>query len=987
MFSQLTGVTWRMDPEQADVARKGIQSILQDTWLAPLVNTFIRETVSTLPERELLESLAAPGAPDLGSLLGWLGTESPIGTTFMGDPRELRHTERLDAIWVALARFVAQRDTLQGWGNLRLHETAHRAFTTPALIMNSLFKVKLDGSETEIPSVLRVDGDLSKAELTIARSVQGSTILVRGIKRLLLRPVPLPAGIQVPAEMAGQGAVNSDLLIAQAYSDLVRRVTHFAWTEIPGADGLKVKHTVITYPTTTPPSVRERLRALIRRRVPLGRISMQYDEGVAALLFTVMRDFGGSRESGIQTFRARSRPVGDLRWRRNVLVIDIGGGTTDIAFTALELSDLTPGVDKAESTVQQPGQIGEDGSPTAEIDAAGPQTMGRVYRLRPRVLGSTGHPQWGGDLLTLRVYYWLKALMADGVRTGAADDTDAERILADWPQQPGGGAYSSLARAVVEYREEGPAPSPVATFLRQAIPTAASQRRNRGGTTPVDSARLTAAFDALWRIAEDAKRQLATGQPYQVEAQQVTAFASSLGTAPWAPRIGGLEEKDLLLRPEHFARLARAVLSPSINLAVDLAWRQLGTEPDELLDGIELTGRATQMPLVRKLILERLATVFGNRDRNGQSRPWNPAVVSVEYEHPKQAASIGACWAKTIYESTPVGREGLATSSRRKSGSDELLIDVDNLLMNLPCRFGLGTNDRPLHLLHHGQRLTLIDRAGRRFVRSRWQPVTPDIRLLRFLDDEQFIEWGRYNYEDQRGTRPPAGLRFQIELDQELTPTLHFCLGQEPHYVLDGSRIDLRRQLPRHCISPDGALRSLPRDLSVLDIDEVTGADRWQLVFPAEAQLPAEFFRNVFDPLGTAGRSERAAIATEALPAESPPRTGNVVPPGMAAQPELRFAATPSSQGEPANIIDLGSVAALGRHQAHQAGQGHALHPAHWAILDAHGMLHIAPEYPRYVTANDMDDMEQHPGSVFSTPMGDPQPFGSPDWNPFSGEH
>ncbi len=50
-------------------------------------------------------------------------------------------------------------------------------------------------------------------------------------------------------------------------------------------------------------------------------------------------------------------------------------------------------------------------------------------------------------------------------------------------------------------------------------------------------------------------------------------------------------------------------------------------------------------------------------------------------------------------------------------------------------------------------------------------------------------------------------------------------------------------------------------------------------------------------------------------------------------------------------------------------------------------MLHIAPEYPRYVTANDMDDMEQHPGSVFSTPMGDPQPFGSPDWNPFSGEH
>ncbi len=47
MFSQLTGVTWRMDPEQADVARKGIQSILQDTWLAPLVNTYPGDRVDS----------------------------------------------------------------------------------------------------------------------------------------------------------------------------------------------------------------------------------------------------------------------------------------------------------------------------------------------------------------------------------------------------------------------------------------------------------------------------------------------------------------------------------------------------------------------------------------------------------------------------------------------------------------------------------------------------------------------------------------------------------------------------------------------------------------------------------------------------------------------------------------------------------------------------------------------------------------------------
>ena len=917
----------------------------------------------------------------------WLRTESPVADMSVRDLRELRHTDRLDALWVALSRFLADREELRRWGNLHLHDVARKAFSTPALIMNSLFKVKLDGNETEIPSVLRIDGDLDKAQLTIAQSVQGNAILVRGMKRLLPAPVPLPPGIHPPAHPEGHTAPDSDLLIAQAYCDLTRRVRRFAWQEIPGARGLEVQHAVVTYPTTTPPSVRDRLRDLIRRRVDLARISMQYDEGVAALLFTVMRDFGSSRESGIQTFRARSRPIGDLRWRRNVLVIDIGGGTTDIAFTALELSDLTMGVDRAEAAARESRretkETGEEEEATFK-----PETGGRVYRLRPRVLGSTGHPQWGGELPTLRVFYWLKALMADAVRVNAGSGVDAERVLADWPHMPGGGPIISLAQAVVDYREEGPAPSSVADFLRVAIPTALDQRTGQAAAVTVYSPKLTAAFDALWRMAEDAKRQLATGQPYTVKADQITAFANSLGQAPWAGRIGGLDEKDLVLGLDSFARLARAVLSPSVSLAVDLAWRQLQGEPDELLDGIELTGRAAQMPLVRKLILERLASVFGDRDRSGQGRRWNPAVVSVEHEHPKQAASIGACWAKTVYESTPVGRAGLRDSPRRRRGGDELLIDVDNLLLNLPCRFGLGGADRPLHLLRHGHQLKFIDRGGRRFARSGWQPATPDIRLLRFLDEEQFIEWGRYNYEDRRGIRPPAGLRFQIELDQELIPTLHFCMGQEPQYVLDGSEIDLRRILHRGCFRADGVLRSLPWDIQVLDIDEVTGEEKWQLVFPAALTIPDGFFRNAFEPLGIAGRSARAAIAEEALPAASPPRATVDGRQSLThGQPELRFAGTESGQSGKADPVSLGSVQAMVSHGNSGMSVRRESNPAHWAILDARGILHIGPEYPRYVQANDLDEMEQHPGSVFSTAMGDPQPFGNPEWDPFTGLH
>ena len=55
IFSQLSGVTWRIDPDQADVARKGILAILQDpSWPDPrLLDVFLRETVPVLPDWKL----------------------------------------------------------------------------------------------------------------------------------------------------------------------------------------------------------------------------------------------------------------------------------------------------------------------------------------------------------------------------------------------------------------------------------------------------------------------------------------------------------------------------------------------------------------------------------------------------------------------------------------------------------------------------------------------------------------------------------------------------------------------------------------------------------------------------------------------------------------------------------------------------------------------------------------------------------------------
>ncbi|MFD7709361.1 virulence factor SrfB [Streptomyces sp. NPDC059785] len=102
----------------------------------------------------------------------------------------------------------------------------------------------------------------------------------------------------------------------------------------------------------------------------------RFDEAVAAALFFIMRDFGGDFGAGVEAFRARCRPTPgrEHSWRQNILVVDIGGGTTDLAVINLQLRDGTP--DPA------PGQD--------------TRFTGRLYVLTPTLLGSTGNCSWAG---------------------------------------------------------------------------------------------------------------------------------------------------------------------------------------------------------------------------------------------------------------------------------------------------------------------------------------------------------------------------------------------------------------------------------------------------------------------------------------------------------------------------------------------------------------------------------------------------------------
>jgi hypothetical protein len=56
-------------------------------------------------------------------------------------------------------------------------------------------------------------------------------------------------------------------------------------------------------------------------------------------------------------------------------------------------------------------------------------------------------------------------------------------------------------------------------------------------------------------------------------------------------------------------------------------------------------------------------------------------------------------------------------------------------------------------------------------------------------------------------------------------------------------------------------------------------------------------------------------------------------------------------------------------------------------VLDASGVLHVLPGYPRYQPEDSLRGAEDHPGAVYRTDMDPKVPYWDADYDPFTGEH
>ncbi|MEV4512679.1 hypothetical protein AB0K00_27375 [Dactylosporangium sp. NPDC049525] len=647
----------------------------------------------------------------------------------------------------------AHRDALIG-GLQRLYADV---FGRPPIEELQLVPVPLHAGEPAVSSDAQVltldpftlamwaDGDTGSGE-TVAMAVEHQPGLKRyvGSNRLL------------PGLPADAGGPSTDDALTALWRCLLEKVTQFRGDHGDRyADG-EIRRAVVTYPTTAPPQTRIDMERLAHS-VGLRIVDTRFDEATAAAMFSLMREFAGDHAVGVEAFRARSRQVGPDTWRYNILVIDVGGGSTDVALLALTLRDRT------------------DRDPNIPADQ-----QGRFYELRPTVLGKAGDLQLGGDRITLGIFHRLKAHIADLLLTASPG-----LVVGEHKPYLENGVYreGSLLAAT---GDEATSSSETARLdlIDEVVPTRWSATRS-----PAEEKDARERFRRLWDEAEKAKRASATtDRPYVLRNLQDLLQRGDVGVYPPAIEIDHIE-----IRAE-----IDKVLRRSMNIGLDVARKRLPVASDgstEPLDKVILSGGTSALPRTRQLLQEVFTEETTHHGRG--SLRWNPLHVVHDPAFAKIGTSIGACWAEHIHQ------KGFTDPRQAKQnvamGRTEIHIDVDNLLHGLPYGLDLSaTGMNALPVFRPGQEFERVGEAGEGAQRSAWMPAVLDLAINRrgVSPAEPAVLWGHLSLQElylAEGSAPQfdlgewvARVSVQFEIDEADLLTAHFCLGP-PHYGLDMS--------------------------------------------------------------------------------------------------------------------------------------------------------------------------------------------------------
>lgn len=911
-----------------------------------------------------------------------------IATGLLADGRGASDAQRLAALQQALTeddndeprllysvllelerRIPQSSDALRPALAASLNAIYGRAWKVPPLDRLRLFEVMLDVNEGSVIE--------SKATATIVppltvRLGKGAdddddgnsrSHVYAGLKQRLTRAEPHPE--------LGPG-ITSDDLIREALRDMVGRCDAFIETGPRELGTGRVSNVVITFPTMATPPVRRKLVDMLRK-VGIPLVDNSLDEAIAAAMFTVLRDFGSDYEIGLELLRSQSREVvPGKKWKQNLLVIDLGGGTTDIALLGLHLNDETP-----------------------EEVLSGRGRHGRYYELLPEVLGSTGKLQLGGELMTLRVFYWVKAVLGDQLLRLSPHTFD--RPLRELRQIVKGGELGdhpllALTKGKLPaFHRGGTSSGDVFDVLERVVPTKSAPGYGRPGQ----------AFWLLWQIADQVKLEFCAPQPPEqvslraVEVRRMLQVADWSATGASGPPAQAIGDEDLTIRlpRQDFERLVERDIDEVMNLAYRLAAERLAASGDPV-DRIILTGQVSRAPVVRRRLLDE----FSRRAGDQPALKWEQKSVGVvEGRFAKLATSLGACWTKS--------NKGLVASPQGaipdlRAGRNVFSIKADNLFFNLPCTFlkggQLGGAGDALPILYIGAEMfqAYPDRDIA-VLRSEPFELTGIVAIFRDAQGSK-PRWADFQWEVMESEQQlrldrsvwPNGITAVLETTSNLDLSLLLSRGR-PHREVDGTPISVLDA----AAAADGAVRSPER------------ARFWPLSRPAPADRETE--RQEFDPSrivvnaysgdgnhrgeavfghAVAGGTGTAASADAAFAEVFH------IPGGHGGESAVRGAVSSPLPEPPLGGSwsfhyrdDQGGLHHIGEFPP--PGRDGQLAIRYYASVDQQGGLRVhAGEVPFWRAAS-LAEVQDKPGSVYQAPMVSTADDYEPERDPFNGRH
>lgn len=664
----------------------------------------------------------------------------------------------------------------------KLYQIYHEVFRVPTLESQNLIPVVLDidRRNTEIPSEVEIS-QLIPLKLrmgVVARDnrkkaiAQGTSVSIQEImsrfhhspKRYFGQDRDFPVIIDNEEEN-----IKVNRLIQAAWGQLIDLTEDYrqrARRRFSEGDFLTA---VVTYPTVAPPLVRKEVKQLVEE-LGIDDVQTAYDEAVSVAIFFLWREFGGNLNIGIESFKTRCHQIGN-KWSQNVLVLDIGGGTTDLALIELTLEDKTPIF--------------------AENEDRG--LGGRYYKLTPKLLGSSGHLQLGGELITLRIFRLLKIAIADYLLTAVTNgDIESDKLedlisseLNERFLEDGKFKSGSLLKCIDKENPEGD------VAFKDALDTAEKVLPTRWQQAP----QRLQTFYTLWDHAESAKLKL--GQ----KSANNTSNNSSLTFTLNQQQIGELllqsavkfqvrsdEGISVSIDSQQFEKAAISPIKEAIGIAKGLMESRLKSEKNQKVDWLILSGKTCNLNLVQQQIYEEFS--------ESPYFVWNPERITFVLEFTKLATSAGACYAEKLrrFRFDPEESKSLLTK-----GANQLEIDVKNLFYYLPCNFKRKTQSNDTLLIFSaGQELYQIspwDTVAK--VRTSWQGIQlTNIIHRQDYEPGTFRLWGSFDGKilmDKLGMEEGEFLKkikIQFEIDQTLQFSVLLCNGN-PHYLIDVSGIDL----------------------------------------------------------------------------------------------------------------------------------------------------------------------------------------------------